>query len=166
MYIAFPIQEYRVVDGDTVEVAVNTLHRLEGMGHTGSWKTSVRLEGVDAPEVRRPASDLEIEAGVLVAKVVEDWLAERVEKGLSVGWDDTCPWGRLVGDLYSLWCVEVEYRKGKRAVSVDAVKRGSLAHFLQSKGLVHTTTHKRHDWKEDELKDIITRARGTLNESS
>lgn len=60
----FPVNEYRVIDGDTVEVYID-------MGFNLTKKTGVRIIGVNAPE----KTGNEKEAGLAVTDEVIKWLA-------------------------------------------------------------------------------------------
>jgi len=63
----FPIKDYRVIDGDTVEVFLDLQFGL-------TMKTSIRIIGINTPEVR---GDREKKAGLAIKEVVEQWMKER-----------------------------------------------------------------------------------------
>lgn len=64
-----PAEPIAVVDGDTVEVRAQIWP-----GH--SVRTRVRLRGVDAPEIFRPACPAERALGEAAARFVEAWTRE------------------------------------------------------------------------------------------
>jgi endonuclease YncB( thermonuclease family) len=81
----FPAEIVRVIDGDTFEVRLNLGLDLIATRH-------VRLEGVEAPEVR----GAEREAGLVVAAAAAAWL----ERGaVFVAYRSTDSFGRVIGDI-------------------------------------------------------------------
>lgn len=60
----YPVKEYRVIDGDTIEVVLDIQFGL-------TMKTSIRIIGINTPEVR---GDKEKRAGLAVKSLVEQWL--------------------------------------------------------------------------------------------
>ena len=62
----YPVTEFEVYDGDTIKVIMDL-----GMGI--NYKTSVRVDGINAPEVRGE----EKAAGLVVKSRVEEWLKDR-----------------------------------------------------------------------------------------
>lgn len=84
----YNITEYRVIDGDTIEVGVDLGFRLRYM-------INVRLDGVNAPETR----GAERAAGLVVKRYVEAWMAERKDKTMvrSIKLDKYSD--RVVGDI-------------------------------------------------------------------
>jgi endonuclease YncB( thermonuclease family) len=72
----YSVLDYRVVDGDTVATLVD-------LGYNVLYQSNCRLDGIDSPEHTT-------QAGQLVAKVLEVWLAQRSKLGLvvnSLEWD-------------------------------------------------------------------------------
>lgn len=67
----YPIKEYRVVDGDTVEVELD-------LGFRMYHKVFVRLMDIDAPEMKLE----EHEAGKVAKQFVENWFAKYYDKGI------------------------------------------------------------------------------------
>lgn len=65
--------DYRVIDGDTVEVLLDR-------GFKDDKTVSVRILGTDAPESNTRKNLLERAAGKLVTKVVKKWLAEQFQR--------------------------------------------------------------------------------------
>ena len=145
--VAFPVREYRVIDGDTVEVDVELFHRMAAWRLHGGMTISLRLVNVDAPDVRKPASELEIAAGKVVADAVTEWM--ELHNDIIASWDDLCPWGRIVGDIHA----------GVTPSRVECGERGeTLTDYLVARGLVAMTEGTRHDWTEAELQQVLHNA--------
>lgn len=87
----FLIRQFRVVDGDSIKMEVDT-------GFHGRRDVDVRLWGIDAPERRGDATR---ECGVAVTEVVRKWMASRFHNDeslvlISKGLDK---YGRSLGDV-------------------------------------------------------------------
>lgn len=82
----FPIVQYRVIDGDSIELTVDTGFRSR---HTDNC----RISGIDAPEVHTVS-------GMLVKRLVEEWLDRRSQL---MFWchDHSDKYGRPLGEIYS-----------------------------------------------------------------
>lgn len=87
---AFPCSVSRVVDGDTVDVALD-------LGFGVSLRRRVRLDGVDAPETFRPRNEAEREHGARATRFVERALLGRACVLTTTGRDDK--YGRVLGEL-------------------------------------------------------------------
>jgi len=123
-----PVRVYDVVDGDSIKV----LYRYGKRFH----KISIRVNGVDTPEVSR-GSDLEKKAGATAGKIVSDLVLEKLIIVKFIKWDKYG--GRLVGDVY--------LPDGK----------DTLCNFLITNKLGHPYTGKRkkEPWSDEELHHII-----------
>jgi micrococcal nuclease len=85
---------YRVIDGDTIEVGID-------LGFRCSYRTSLRILGIDAPE-RRKATMVEWHAA---REYVQDWM--RSASALDIEWplriysQKPDSFGRWLGDVYN-----------------------------------------------------------------
>jgi len=85
----FPVSEIiKVIDGDSVRVRVD-------LGFKITKVVDVRIEGVDAPEVRGSSK----KAGKAVRGWVADWLEDRMSEGLKLDSKELDKYGRSLGDL-------------------------------------------------------------------
>lgn len=83
----YPVKEYRVIDGDTIEVTLD-------LGFNLTKQTNVRLNGVNTPEIRGD----EREAGLVVKQFVEEFLQG---KEIQCQWLDEDKYGgRFIGMVY------------------------------------------------------------------
>ena len=124
-----------VIDGDTVLV-------LRDVG--GGWlsKKSLRIKGIDAPELRSTLS-LERETARAVADVVERWCyMAHADGGFQVQSGETDKYGRVIGDL--------THRI-----------HGSLSYFLLEAHIVraYEGTTGRGAWSNRELRTTLNRAK-------
>jgi len=92
----FVVLDYRVVDGDTLDLTLD-------LGMDISIKERVRLWGIDAPETR--TKNLEEKEKGLAAKVfLETALDNAKEKGYNITFHSKVyargKYGRLLGDIY------------------------------------------------------------------
>ena len=128
----FLVKTWRVVDGDTVEAVLDYGKKLY---HT----QSIRLAGVDAPEVHGSTGAL----GHTVATAVRGWLGKHEPLVLmSESWDEK--YGRLVGDFCQWDFVLGEF-----------VKTEWLTDYLLTAKLVRPYRgEKRQAWTEEELAPI------------
>jgi endonuclease YncB( thermonuclease family) len=123
-----PVRVYNVIDGDSIKV----LYRYGKRFH----KISIRVNGVDTPEVSR-GSDLEKKAGAIVGKIVRDLVLEKIIIVKFIKWDKYG--GRLVGDVY--------LPDGK----------DTLCNFLITNKLGHSYSGKvkKTPWTDEELHYIV-----------
>lgn len=80
----FPVIDYRVIDGDTIDVTLD-------VGWGLRYSAACRLFGIDTPEVRT-------KAGKLVKQVVERYLADKPLRCRSM--DRGKYYGRFVGTIH------------------------------------------------------------------
>lgn len=135
----YPVLEYRVIDGDTVECVLDL-----GWGNTK--KVSIRILGVDAPESNTRRNLLEREAGKLVTRCVDRWLFVNYEDDLYAS-SETKPkyFGRSIGRI---WAGSLETE---------------LSAFLIEKELVRPYDGgKREPWLDSQLNHIIDKANDYL----
>jgi endonuclease YncB( thermonuclease family) len=126
---------YRVKDGDTVQVCLDR-------GFDNAPKvTGLRINGIDAPEKSTRKNLLEREAGGLVKRVAEKWIAEQASTGdqFFASSDKLSKYAnRTIGRL---WCGEI----GRE-----------LGGFLLAGGFVRAYTGKKREaWTAAELDPII-----------
>ncbi len=89
----YPILSYDVYDGDTIKVVIDR-------GFDETKKISVRIKGVDTPEVRT-SNALEKETGLLIKTIVDLWMRKMVDPMFHSTDRDKYS-GRGVGHLYDL----------------------------------------------------------------
>ena len=123
-----PARVYNVIDGDSIKV----LYRYGKKFH----KISIRVNGVDTPEVRK-GSDLEKEAGAVVGKIVRDLTLDKLVIVKFIEWDKYG--GRVVSDVYL------------------PDTQQSLCDYLVENKLGHPYTGKvkKTPWVDEELRYII-----------
>jgi len=85
----FPVQSWRVYDGDTITATVD-------LGFALSITITCRLWGINTPEVRGP----EREAGLLV----RDWLIDRLDDAKTIKIETRPPTERGTGK-YGRWLI-------------------------------------------------------------
>lgn len=132
----YPIVSAKAYDGDTVKA---TLDCGEGI----YIKRSLRIVGIDAPELHR---DGQTNAAAAVMGVANQWLDENMPKGLAFLSTERPKYaGRMVGQIF------IEgYRKAEE---------NDLGRFLLVRELVRTYDGgRRGPWEEVELKAIFLRA--------
>lgn len=128
----FPVLDFRVIDGDSVVVEVDVGFRFR-------WTGSVRLSGIDTPEINRKR---ERQAGNAAKEALEALLI-RNRDGLmlrSIEWDK---YGRVVGDL--LMGEELEISACRWMVNAGLARRYDGG--------------RRMPWSESELDEVWHRAR-------
>ena len=120
------VRIYDVHDGDSLKCIF--------MIDNTPVKISIRVNGVDAPEVSR-ASAMEKRAGLIVKRIVQDHLQEKITYVIFREWDKYG--GRIIADVYLSFV--------------------TLTEFLLNNGLAHPYDgkHKKIPWSEAELKYII-----------
>lgn len=140
----YPIckNEYSVIDGDNVEVWLDR-------GWNDSKITNLSLWGLDAPEIFKPKSQLEREAGNAVKEIVSHWLMNRKYKFI----------------FYASSLEKPKYANhtiGKLWAEGDG-KKEVLNDYLLDKGLVRVYTgKKRLLWTTNELTTILQIAESLL----
>lgn len=83
----------RIVDGDTIDLIVD-------LGFDVSYKTRVRLAGVDTYEVRTKNLE-EKELGIAAKAFVEDWLNAHDKVYVRTLKDSSGKFGRILGYIYA-----------------------------------------------------------------
>lgn len=128
------ILEFRVVDGDTVEVTLD-------LGYKLYHKTKIRLEKIDAPELHSSNPE-EREAAKNVSKILNDMLALSMTSGAlyfdCTEYDSDDRYGRILGNLYDTYT--------KRSIPKTLIQNG-IVRFYDGKSA-------RKPWTNEELKKI------------
>ena len=128
----------RVIDGDSVEVALD-------MGEKDYKVRSVRLYGIDAPELNKHRQ----RGAGIVARSHAQWWLDEFQKEQLWCWSIEKPkyHGRLLGHIF--WTPlgsrpSIEFRLD---VSISSYMLSTLVAVPYSGG-------PRHEWRDDELRDI------------
>jgi len=133
---------YRVIDCDTVEVLLDR-------GWQETKLTALRILGTDAPESTTRQDLLEREAGKLVAKVTEKWMASHGGAMFYASSEVRPKYsGRTIGRIWPEGGLETG---------------NELSAFLLAGGFVRAYYGtKREDWSAEELNPIIAKAKAYL----
>jgi len=83
-----------VIDGDTLDILID-------LGFEVSYKTRVRLLGVDTPEIHSRNLDIK-KSGQISKKFVEDWVSRNPEVIVSTVKDKSEKYGRILATLKPL----------------------------------------------------------------
>lgn len=137
----YPVKDnqHRVIDGDTVSLLLDT-------GFNATQKISLRLIGLNAPE-SRTRNVLEKEAGLIVKKIVINWLATHRDKQLYATSEAKPKYaGRAVGKLWA-----------------DSETENCLNTHLISLGVVKIYTGGKRSFSDEELSNIIAEGNEFLN---
>jgi len=129
---------YQVYDGDTVKVLIDYNDVL--------FNLSVRLLGIDTPEIRRHADDAdgkEKQAGLVVRNHLKGLLEGRVAKLYATGWDKYG--GRMDGHI---WLTHFG-RDSDENMSDHLIKLGYAKRYDAS-------ADSKPVWTESELDEILT----------
>lgn len=135
-----PTRLLKVIDGDTISVAVLT-------GNGNALKISVRVFGIDCPEKAR-ASEKEIKCGLLIKQHLEGRLDSIVKVKF------------LKPDMYGgRWLGHVRYTSGHSCCSCGCGLQGvCLGAYLISEKLARTYNgEKKTVWTDMELDGILAR---------
>lgn len=141
---SFPVKDntYRVIDGDSVEVLLDR-------GWHDTKLTSLRVNGVDAPESTTRKNLLERAAGRLVTQVTKLWFDTHEGKQLYASSDEKPKYeGRTIGRIW--------------AGSTD----NCLNDWLLEQGVVKPYEGGSREWLTEELKDIVEKAQTLLGEDA
>jgi micrococcal nuclease len=118
-----------VVDGDTIGVTID-------LGLNNLYRTRLRLNGIDTPEVWRPSTKLEKIAGDLVAKHLSDLI---LDKDIIIKTEKNSKYGEYLADLFF--------------TEADEVSINRL--FLQEEIARFYIGDKKIPWTEEQLNKII-----------
>jgi endonuclease YncB( thermonuclease family) len=128
-----PCRVAKVYDGDTCTIVMI----LDG---GTPFKISVRLNGIDAPEMRSK-SELERSAAIAVRDRLAEMVTDRIVWVYIMAWDKYG--GRVRGEIYV----------GERDIE-------SVSGILMAEGLVKEYHGaKREEWRDEELEAIIANAK-------
>jgi endonuclease YncB( thermonuclease family) len=126
----YPVEGYRIVDGDTVEVILDR-------GWGDMKRTKLRINGIDTPE-SRTRRYLEKQAGLAVKRYVILWLS-------------------MAGDLHATSEEKPKYA-GRTVGSLFNSEGASLGEWLLELGLARSYHGgKKVKWSDSTLRDIIRR---------
>lgn len=83
-----------VVDGDTLDILID-------LGFEVSYKTRIRLLGVDTPEIHSKNADIK-KSGQISKKFVEEWVGRNPDVIVSTVKDKSEKYGRILATLRPL----------------------------------------------------------------
>lgn len=83
-----------VVDGDTLDILID-------LGFEVSYKTRIRLLGVDTPEIHSKNADIK-KSGQISKKFVEEWVGRNPDVIVSTVKDKSEKYGRILATLHPL----------------------------------------------------------------
>ena len=130
--------QYRVIDGDTVEVLIDK-------GFRDRKEVSIRLLGVDAPEAKTRKNLLERKAGKLVTRVVRKWMLDNLDPGGTIFVSSESKPKFAERTIGRIW--------------IDSLEQGELSDFLLIEGFVRPYLGgKKEEWDKDLLDRIISKS--------
>lgn len=141
MNYVYKIDSFEVYDGDTVKAVVD-------LGFYTKWEGSIRVYGVDTPELRTSVA-LEKHAATLVRDCVARWFADMgdaVDSLFFQSFEKPKFAGRAIGSVFF------------GEPNSDGTKK-DLTNFLNCNGLAKPYTGgTREPWTDDQLRAVIAAA--------
>lgn len=180
------ILKYKIVDGDTIQIRVDLgagislgefpedyIEEYEEdlfMAKKNTEVVSIRIEGIDTPEVRGPQAPV----GKLVTNaLIKGWLVQSFEKSFKlVDGSFLIMRGKPTRYLSRLIGVESRSKDGRGRFIGDVYRRSLTASyknegiwwsdFILNNKLGMAVKEKRHEWTVDELTEVEQRAKEIL----